>query len=366
MLLQCVFACIILLAVYANGMNTAVVPVPIEILAAQGIAPRAENKRAEAAGGPLDRTGWVYTADSEQAGHTASNSMDSIMDTFWQSEASPVLHQLPHTMTIDMKATKNVDGVRYIPRQDGSLDGNIGQHEIYISTDCENFGDPVAYGTWFDDATSKDAPFELHPARCIRIIAITEAGGRGPWSSAAEFEVYGGGTYTQPNPALGLWGPTIDMPLVPAAAAVEPDTGNVLAWSAYSYNTFGQNAGQTQTSTWNFNTKVVSPRLVTETQHDMFCPGISMDATGRIVITGGDTSQKTSIYIGGSDSVSFLLFNQGTYFANNVIVDSWSRYANPPWLPVSSYFRRWTYLHYRRLLEWGQWRQKWRNLQPCL
>lgn len=303
---QSLLAGAVLLAVGANGMKIPHVPVPTSALRGEGIIPRAEgiNSRAEGAGGSLDRTGWEYTADSSQDGNPASYAMDNDANTIWSTEFNPELSQLPHTMTIDMKGTKNVDGVRYIPRQDGSSNGNIGQHKIYTSADCQNFGDPVAYGTWFDDATNKDAAFELHPARCVRIVAITEAGGRGPWTSAAGFEVYGGGDYHQPNPAAGLWGPTINMPLIPAAAAVEPDTGNLLAWSAYAYNTFGWNVGKTQTATWDFGSKIVSPREVTETQHDMFCPGISIDANGRVVITGGDTSQKTSIYSAGAGSVS--------------------------------------------------------------
>lgn len=28
----------------------------------------------------------------------------------------------------------------------------------------------------------------------------------------------------------------------------------------------------------------------------MFCPGMSLDANGRAIITGGDTANKTSIY----------------------------------------------------------------------
>lgn len=53
---------------------------------------------------------------------------------------------------------------------------------------------------------------------------------------------------------------------------------------------------QTQTATLNPNNNQVSQMLVTNTNHDMFCPGISMLGSGDIVVTGGDNAEKTSIY----------------------------------------------------------------------
>jgi galactose oxidase len=304
-MLRSILASAVLLSSAVTALDLPYVPVPQEIYEAEGVTPPSDTALLAAvpSGGAFDRTGWVYTADSEQAGQGRYNAMDGNSNTIWHSMYSPTIHYLPHTMTIDMKVQKYVDGITYRPRQDNIKNGNIGQHKIYTSTDCVNFGNPVAYGTWFDDQTSKSAAFEVHPARCVRIVAVTEAGNRGPWSSASEFFVYGQGTYTKPNPALGLWGPTINFPLVPTAAAVEPDSGNFMTWSSYTSATFsGGPGGKTLTSIWNPTTKLVSERLVTNTQHDMFCPGISFDTTGRVFITGGNSAAKTSIYIGGSDT----------------------------------------------------------------
>ena len=44
------------------------------------------------------------------------------------------------------------------------------------------------------------------------------------------------------------------------------------------------------------------PRTVSETGHDMFCPGISILADGRVLVTGGDDSAKTSIYNPSTDT----------------------------------------------------------------
>jgi galactose oxidase len=126
-----------------------------------------------------------------------------------------------------------------------------------------------------------------------------------PGTSAAEINVYAAASYTPPpNPnGVGQWGPTIDFPLVPVAAAVEPNTGKVLTWSAYSAIRFtGGNGGQIVTATFDPNTGTIAQRTVTNTDHDMFCPGLSVDFNGRPIVTGGNNAPKTSIYNPSSDT----------------------------------------------------------------
>ncbi|KAL9616143.1 MAG: hypothetical protein Q9160_008949 [Pyrenula sp. 1 TL-2023] len=71
----------------------------------------------------------------------------------------------------------------------------------------------------------------------------------------------------------------------------------MLVWAAYSRTTFGAGtSGLTQTAIYRPSDGSVTAYTVSNTGHDMFCPGISIDFNGRIVVTGGDTAQKTSIY----------------------------------------------------------------------
>lgn len=94
----------------------------------------------------------------------------------------------------------------------------------------------------------------------------------------------------------GQWGPIIKFPLVPAAAFLMHDSGNVLTFSSNQYNQFGGMGGQTATAIWDANSGAVSEMTVTNTKHDMFCPGMSFDFNGNAIITGGDDYQKTSSY----------------------------------------------------------------------
>jgi galactose oxidase len=251
----------------------------------------------------MDRTGWTTYTDSAQGGNPGNNVLDGNPNSFWHTQYNPNLDQLPHRITIDMQKTQTVNGLYYLPRQDGQANGNVGQYQVYVSNDNANW-QQVATGTWGDDNTQKSATFPNVNCRWIRLRANSEAGNRGPWSSAAEINVSNDGGFTAPPLSKGQWGPTIDFPLVPVAASVQPNTGKVVAWSSWSARKFGGNGGLTVTAMFDPNAKTVTQRIVTNTGHDMFCPSISMDQNGQTYVTGGDTSQKASLYNPGSDTWS--------------------------------------------------------------
>jgi len=216
--------------------------------------------------------------------------IDGNKNTFWHTEYYPVAAQLPHHLSIDLGTSTYLDGFTYLPRQDGSLNGNVGQYKLELSTDNTNFVQ-VASGTFVDDVSLKEVGFPGQNTRYIRFTALTEAGNRGPWTSAAEVTFTPGPTSTN----LGQWDPVIPMPLVPAGAFIEWNTGKVLTFSSYKVNDF-EGTGLTYTATYDPATNTVSERTVTNTGHDMFCPGMSTDSTGRMVVTGGDDASKTSIF----------------------------------------------------------------------
>lgn len=98
---------------------------------------------------------------------------------------------------------------------------------------------------------------------------------------------------------VGRWGPLIQFPVIPVAAYVVPsipESNRLLMFSAWSPKNFGGARGYTQFADYNWKTGAVSQRNVSNTQHDMFCPGMSALADGRMVITGGENAEVTSIY----------------------------------------------------------------------
>ncbi|MCJ1477024.1 hypothetical protein MMC13_005695 [Lambiella insularis] len=250
----------------------------------------------------ISRTAWTVTADSFEPGNEPVKAVDNNTATIWHTDWTPVEMSLPHNITIDMKQSYNIESLTYLPRQDGNNNGHIGQHQIVISIDGVIWSSPIAIGTYLDDTSLKTTTFSTVPARYVRLIALTEAGNRGLWTSAAEINVYAASSYTSPSTALGFWGATIDFPLVPAASAMLFHTGNVLVWSSFAPSTFsGGNGGITLTATYDPVTEIVSQRNVSNVGHDMFCPGLSIDANGSPVVTGGNDADKTSLYDPGPD-----------------------------------------------------------------
>lgn len=121
----------------------------------------------------------TITVDSYQVGNEGTKAIDGNTSTFWHTEYSPTLAALPHTAVIDLGLSQLLNGVSYLPRQDGTSNGNIGQHTIELSTDQTTWT-LVANATFIDDSSIKYSGFANRQARYIRIIAYTEAGNRGP------------------------------------------------------------------------------------------------------------------------------------------------------------------------------------------
>ena len=246
------------------------------------------------------RTGWTATSsDEELVGEngSASNAIDGDPATIWHSKWSGTSTPLPHSITIDMKKSLAINGLHYLPRQTNGSNGTIGKYQVSLSSDGATWSAPVAAGVWADDATEKTAAFALTSARYVRLTALSEAGNRGPWSSAAEINIL------QPvNPAVaGTWGPVINFPIVPVSAVLLPNN-KLLTFSAYQPTSFGSDDGYTQTAILNLNTGVVSQRQVANTGHEMFCTGLALLPDGRVLVNGGSDSGKTSIYDPATDT----------------------------------------------------------------
>lgn len=279
----------------------------------------------------IDSTRWTATADSFVPGHEPAKAFDGDVNTYWQTRAGA---PLPHFITIDMKSTYLINSLSYLPQQIPLSNGNIQAHTIQLSSDGQNWGQPVAIGTYRNDNSIKTTLFTSTNARYVRLSATN-----GNSVIACNIKVYST-TFPAPAAGLGRWGPTIDFPLIPVAAAVEHDSGKLLVWSSFTESRFtkgpdGVNpGGKTVTGTYDPSTKAVSEQTVTNTNHDMFCPGISLDASGRVVVTGGNDAPRTSIFdpssnrwISGSNMVTPRGYNSQATLSDGrifTIGGSWS------------------------------------------
>lgn len=96
-------------------------------------------------------------------------------------------------------------------------------------------------------------------------------------------------------PLPSAWSGVIKLPLVPAAAAGLPN-GKILTWSAYQPLGYGGDHGLTKTAIFTPATQKSTQATVSNTGHDMFCPGTAQLADGRVLVNGGSSSAKTSIF----------------------------------------------------------------------
>ncbi|MGW6983709.1 discoidin domain-containing protein [Streptomyces sp. NPDC054932] len=234
-------------------------PVPVDQQTAKqsphhGIAPA---NAMEPAAPVLDRTGWTATAsDEETAGENgrAANVLDGNTSTIWHSKWTGTPAPLPHVITIDMHRTAVVSALVYRPRADGP-NGRVGEYSISVSADGQNWASPVATGTLADDAGAKTLGFAPQGARFVRLTALSEAGGRGPWSSAAEIDLLG-------DP--GTPAATIDLPRTGwTASASDEETGSENGRAA---NVLDGNSSTIWHSKWS-GTPAPLPHVITIDMH---------------------------------------------------------------------------------------------------
>ena len=146
----------------------------------------------------------------------------------------------------------------------------------------------------------KFAGFEPQLAQHLRL-EITSATNETEYVRIVDIGVWATDIPDIPTPSstgLGEWGPTVNFPLVPVGVFIDPIGGKVISFSSYAHDSFGQGVTDhtTLTATWDPTTYTISQRHVRETNHDMFCPGMSFDVNGRMIISGGETADTVSIY----------------------------------------------------------------------
>jgi hypothetical protein len=106
-------------------------------------------------------------------------------------------------------------------------------------------------------------------------------------------------SFSQTPDKDGKWSDPIAFEIVPVAVANLPD-GRLLTWSSKYHDAFDE-AGDGFTFTQIFDPTLgldgaVLPSTLTNTNHDMFCPGINNLPDGRILATGGTSSERATIY----------------------------------------------------------------------
>ncbi len=130
-------------------------------------------------------------ADSEEtAGENGkgANAVDGDTTTIWHTQWQDATPPCPHEITIEVIPPTTIKGFTYLPRQDDSENGTIRDYEFYVSRDGDDFGLPVAKGTFEAGKDLRTVKFAPQKCRFIKLKALSEIND-GPWTSAAEIGV---------------------------------------------------------------------------------------------------------------------------------------------------------------------------------
>ncbi|OQE96716.1 hypothetical protein PENNAL_c0001G09902 [Penicillium nalgiovense] len=259
-------------------------------------------------GSRLDRTNFsVECSSQENDDNKCENMLDGQVHTYWRSKSSTESQN--NSIIIDLGSEQKVNGLSMLPLMDKDARGQFAKHEVYLSSAKRDWK-RVAYGLWGWNKSVKLAVFEPEVAKYVKLVAKGEA----PLSKSPDTK------YQE------TWTSIVDIAIY-------------ALWSAWADNQFfASPGGETFTITWDPIREDVYQASVANNEHDMFCPGISMDFDGRIIVSGGVDSDKTSIFNGtGWERGESMVLHRG-YHSTTTLSDgrifaiggSWSGGPNNP------------------------------------
>lgn len=142
---------------------------------------------------PLSKLNWslLYVDSQETVGEDgkAINAFDGYNNTFWHSQWYGASPEHPHEIQINLGGSYNISQFKYLPRQDGEVNGTIAGYEFYTSTDASNWT-LQASGTWASTTTEKTVSFTTATARHVKLKTISEINSNA-WASVAEISIIG-------------------------------------------------------------------------------------------------------------------------------------------------------------------------------
>ncbi len=117
------------------------------------------------------------TTNTEQTTATGAGAIDGDRSTMWHSRWSTGRDPFPHDIKVELDSSFSVSGLEYLPRQDGSSNGRIGNYEIYISSNPSELGTLVTSGVWTNNSTVKRVFWDKSLGSVVTLRSLTAANG---------------------------------------------------------------------------------------------------------------------------------------------------------------------------------------------
>ncbi|WP_328996215.1 family 20 glycosylhydrolase [Kribbella sp. NBC_01245] len=138
--------------------------------------------------GLLSQTGWTAMASSQETtgeDGRASRAADNDPYTLWHSRYDA---GLPQKLSVDLGRPQRIAGVRYMPRQDGGVNGMAKDFRVLVSNDGTSWSEATR-GRFAPDRTEFIAPFRATTARHVALEVISEYGPQNRFAAGAELDV---------------------------------------------------------------------------------------------------------------------------------------------------------------------------------
>jgi PKD repeat protein len=119
---------------------------------------------------------------------SALNAIDNNASTFWMTRITTnnqgAPPNYPHDLQIDLGKSYPLSGFQYLPRQDGSTQGMIGQYSFSVSADGVSWGSPAASGRFSATALQTQVSFTPVNARYVDLEGLSDVNGNTTTSAA--------------------------------------------------------------------------------------------------------------------------------------------------------------------------------------
>ncbi|MDG4856936.1 family 20 glycosylhydrolase [Streptomyces sp. T-3] len=138
--------------------------------------------------GLLSQDGWSTSATSAETAQEpagAERAVDNDPYTYWHSAYDSTL---PQQLSIDLGGERRIAGIRYMPRQDGGVNGMVKDYQVLVSRDGKNWR-TAAEGAFPADRTEFVVPFQATSARHVALQVLSEHGPQNTHASVAELDV---------------------------------------------------------------------------------------------------------------------------------------------------------------------------------
>lgn len=133
---------------------------------------------------------YVDSEETRTEDGRGTNAFDGAAATIWHTAYTDTKPGPPHELQIDLGASYAIDGLRYLPRQDGVDNGTVADYELYVSRDPNQWGTAVSAGTFEANGEPKLVKFAPRSGQYVRFVALREIHDK-PYTSIAELDLSG-------------------------------------------------------------------------------------------------------------------------------------------------------------------------------